>query len=186
MATKQSVVGFVQTRSEAERAILQLIASGFSKADISVVSPDMGAARDLVHQKRSKVPEGAATGAGAGGLVGGTFGALVGIGALAIPGVGPLIAAGPLLAALSGAAVGAAVGGVSGALVGLGIPEVEAKIYEGHLRSGNVLLAVHVADDDQRKRAMEVLKQANVDEISAVNEVPVPKSDAPGHSKTYR
>lgn len=186
MATKQSVVGFVKTRAEAERVILQLISSGFSKSDISVVSPDMGAARDVVHEKSTKVPEGAAAGAGAGGVLGGTFGVLVGIGALAIPGVGPLIAAGPLLAALSGAAVGAAVGGVSGALVGLGIPEVEAKIYEGHLRSGNVLIAVHVNSDDQRKRAMELLKQADVDEIAAVNEAPIPKSESMPSKTTYR
>src|SRR4029434_10905322 len=119
-----------------------------------------GTTRDFAHEKNTKAPEGAATGAGTGGVVGGALGLLAGIGALVIPGVGPLIAAGPIMAALSGAAVGATVGGIAGALIGLGSPEYEAKRYEGKIREGNILISVHAESSDQVKLAKDIFKRA--------------------------
>src|SRR5438477_569772 len=132
--------------------------------DISVLFPDKAGTRDFAHEQHTKAPEGAATGAGTGGAVGGVVGWLVGIGSLAIPGVGPFIAAGPIMAALAGAGVGAAVGGLSGALIGMGIPEYEAKRYEGKIKEGNILIAVHSEDSDERKRAKEIFKTANAED----------------------
>ena len=134
-----------------------------------------GGTKDFAHEHNTKAPEGAVAGVAGGGVVGGTIGLLAGIGALAIPGLGPFIAAGPLMAALSGAAAGAALGGVAGALVGMGIPELEAKKYEGKLRGGNVLLAVHVDDSAQQKRAEQVMKTGGAHDVSAVGESSVPK-----------
>src|SRR4030095_16587036 len=133
-------------------------ASGFSSSDISVLFPDKQGTRDFAHEKNTKAPEGATTGGLAGMGGGGSLGLLAGIGALAIPGVGPLIAAGPIMGALSGAAVGGAAGGLIGALVGLGIPEYEAKRYEGKVREGNVLISVHAEDSNARKRAKEIFE----------------------------
>ena len=113
--------------------------------------------------------------AGAGGAIGGTLGLLAGIGALAIPGLGVLIAAGPIVALLTGAAAGAAVGGVAGALVGMGIPEIEAKQYEGKIKSGNILLSVHVADSDARGRAKKILERNGAKDIVTVGEASLPK-----------
>ena len=121
-------------------------------------------------------PEGAVAGAGAGGVLGGTLGLLAGIGALAIPGFGPFIAAGPLLAALSGAAAGATVGGVTGALVGMGIPEIEAKRYEGKIKGGNILISVHSENSDEQKRAEAIFKKASAQDICATTEASVPNS----------
>src|SRR5262245_6919916 len=129
--SKKSVICIANSRTQAETIVERLKSSGFSPNDISVLFPDKASSREFAHEKNTKAPEGAATGAGTGGAVGGVLGWLAGIGALAIPGVGPFIAAGPIMAALSGAAVGAAVGGITGALVGMGIPEYEAKRYEG-------------------------------------------------------
>jgi hypothetical protein len=175
MASNKAVIGIVATQPQAEMIVIELQRSGFRTDDISVVFPDTGATRDFAHEKNTKAPEGAVTGASAGGVLGGTLGLLAGIGALAIPGLGPFIAAGPIMAALSGAAAGAAVGGVAGALVGLGIPEVEAKAYEGKLKSGKILISVHTDDADVRKRAREIMERNSATDISVVGEESVPK-----------
>src|SRR5580698_2208249 len=138
---KKAVMCIVQNRVAAESIVGQLLSAGFTNNDISVLFPDKAGTKDFAHEHSTKAPEGAVAGVGTGGVIGGTLGLLAGIGALAIPGLGPFIAAGPLLAALSGAAVGAAVGGIAGALVGMGIPEYEAKRYEGKIRKGNVLIS---------------------------------------------
>src|SRR5256885_7646982 len=160
----------------AEAMVEELKNAGFAANDISVLFPDKHGTKDFAHEHHTKAPEGAAAGAGAGGVLGGALGWLAGIGALAIPGVGPFIAAGPVMAALSGAAVGAAVGGVGGALVGLGMPEYEAKRYEGKIRAGNILISVHSDDSEQTKRAKEVFERCNADDISTTGEEGVPKS----------
>ena len=139
MAT--SVFGIAASTPMAEDIVARLISAGFSNSDISVLFPDKGSTRDFAHEKNTKAPEGAATGATAGGVIGGTLGLLAGIGMLAIPGVGPFIAAGPIMAALSGLGIGAAVGGLAGALVGMGIPEIEASRYEGKIKDGNILIS---------------------------------------------
>src|SRR5436190_10499952 len=141
---------------QAESIVNDLRLAGFSDNDISVLFPDKTGPRDFAHEQHSKAPEGAATGAGAGGILGGALGWLAGIGLLAIPGVGPFVAAGPIMAALSGAAVGGAVGGIAGALIGLGIPEYEAKRYEGKVKSGGILISVHTEDSDEVKAAKEI------------------------------
>lgn len=173
---KQSVVGIVHTRVEAENMVTSLRSAGFIENDISVLLPDKDGTKDFAHDNSTKAPEGAVTGASTGGIVGGTLGLLAGIGALAIPGVGPLIAAGPIMAALSGAAVGATVGGISGALIGMGIPEYEAKMYEGKVRDGNVLLAVHCQNNDELKKAEELFKTNRASDIHRVGEVAVKKN----------
>jgi hypothetical protein len=143
---------------------------GFSPDDISVLLPDKGSTREFAHEKGTKAPEGATTGAVTGGVLGGVAGWLVGIGALAIPGLGPFIAAGPIMAAMSGAAVGAAAGGLTGALVGMGIPEYEAKRYEGRVRDGNILISVHADDRDRVARAKEIMQRAGAEDISTSGE----------------
>ncbi len=167
---KESVVGIVHTRVEAENLVSALKSNGFIENDISVLFPDKEGTKDFAHDNSTKAPEGAVTGASAGGALGGTLGLLAGVGALAIPGVGPLIAAGPIMAALSGAAVGAAVGGIGGALVGMGIPEYEAKMYEGKIRDGNILIATHCVDGAQAKRAEELFKSNRATDIHRVGE----------------
>jgi uncharacterized membrane protein len=177
---KKAVIGIVETRAQAESVVeqLQRVAS-IAVRDISVLLPDSQGTRDFAHEHNTKAPEGAAAGAGAGGVLGGTLGLLAGIGALAIPGVGPLIAAGPVLAALSGAAAGAAVGGLTGALVGLGIPEIEARAYEGKIRGGNILIAVHTDSRDEQNAAESVLKQAGAHHVGATSETSLPKDARP-------
>jgi hypothetical protein len=172
---KQAVVGLVHTRVEAENLITGLRAINCLDEDISVLFPDKGDSKDFAHDNSTKAPEGAATGAGTGGVVGGVLGLLAGIGALAIPGVGPQIAAGPIMATLSGAAVGATVGGITGALIGLGIPEFEAKMYEGKIRDGNILVGAHCDNKEQLKQAEELFKQNNATDIHRVGEVAVKK-----------
>jgi len=159
------VLAIAPTLSQAEVIVTDLKAAGFYERDISVLFPDQSGTRDFAHENHTKAPEGATTGAVTGGVAGGILGLLAGIGALAIPGVGPLIAAGPILAALSGVAVGATVGGVAGALVGLGIPEVEAKMYEGKVKNGNILVAVHTDDKEQIKRARDIFENAGAEDI---------------------
>lgn len=172
----KAVIGVVETRAQAEAVVESLRrVANIGVNDISVLLPDTQGTKDFAHEHHTKAPEGAATGAGAGGVLGGTLGLLAGIGALAIPGVGPLIAAGPVLAALSGAAAGAAVGGLTGALVGLGIPEVEAKAYEGKVRGGNILIAVHTNRREEEKAAEKVLKEAGAHHVGATSEASVPK-----------
>jgi uncharacterized membrane protein len=155
---------------QAESIVNELKVAGFSDNDISVLFPDKTGTKDFAHEHHTKAPEGAVTGAGTGGVLGGAIGWLAGIGALAIPGVGPFLAAGPIMAALSGAAVGAAVGGITGALVGMGIPEFEAKRYEGKIKAGNILLSVHTENAQEAKRAKEIFEQAGAQDISATSE----------------
>ncbi len=171
MAGKNTAVfGIYKTSTHAERAVDQLIAAGFSNNDISVLLPDQQSSKEFAHEKNTKAPEGAATGVTAGGVVGGTLGLLAGIGALAIPGVGPLIAAGPIMGALAGLGVGGAVGGLVGALVGMGIPEYEAKRYEGRVKDGGVLLSVHCDTSDEISRAKKLLEQSGAEDIASSGE----------------
>src|ERR1017187_3651883 len=167
---KKAVMCIVQNRSKAESIVGQLQQAGFSNSDISVLFPNKEGTKDFAHEHNTKAPEGAVAGVGAGGVLGGTLGLLAGIGALAIPGFGPFIAAGPLLAALSGAAAGATVGGIAGALVGMGIPEIEAKRYEGKIKGGNLLISVHTETSEQQKRAEEIFKAAKADYICSTTE----------------
>ena len=171
MAGKQTAVfGIYRNATQAERTVDRLLAAGFRNDDISVLLPDAKSSKDFAHEKNTKAPEGAATGVTAGGVIGGTLGLLAGIGALAIPGVGPLIAAGPIMGALAGLGVGGTVGGLIGALVGMGIPEYEAKRYEGHIKEGGVLLSVHCDTSDEITRAKELLKQTGAEDISSSGE----------------
>ena len=160
---KKAVMCIVQNHNQADAVVGQLQRAGFANSDISVLFPDKKGTRDFAHEHNTKAPEGAVAGASAGGVLGGTLGLLAGIGTLAIPGLGPFIAAGPILATLSGAAAGATVGGVTGALVGMGIPEVEAKRYEGKLRRGNILIAVSAANRDQQKLVETIFEDAQAD-----------------------
>lgn len=173
MASNKAVIGLVSDQMKAEVIVEKLQQAGFSTNDISALFPDKRGTRDFAHEQNTKAPEGAVAGVGAGGVVGGTLGLLAGIGALAIPGVGPLIAAGPIMAALSGAAAGAAVGGIAGALIGLGIPELEAKQYEGKIKEGNILLSVHVTDKDQQSRAKQILDASDATDIVTAGEAGV-------------
>src|SRR4051812_44882183 len=172
----KSVFGIATTQGQAERIVEQLQAQGFATSEISVLMPDTGGTRDVGHIKATKAPEGATTGATTGGVTGGILGLLAGVGALAIPGLGPFIAAGPIMAALSGAAVGAAGGGVIGGLVGLGIPEIEAKRYDEKLKKGNYLVAVHTDESEDVDRAEEIFKAAGAEDISTVREAAAPKA----------
>jgi len=161
------------SEAQAESIVNQLKEAGFSYNDISVLFPDKAGSRHFAHEQHTKAPEGIATGAGTGGLLGGALGWLAGIGALAIPGLGPFIAAGPIMAALSGAAVGAALGGVTGALVGMGIPEYEAKRYEGRIQSGNILISVHAEDQAETRKARDIFERAGAEDIASAGEVGV-------------
>jgi hypothetical protein len=173
---KNAVIGLVSTQTQAELIITELQSAGFVANDISALFPDKTGTRDFAHEQHTKAPEGATAGASAGGLVGGTLGLLAGIGTLAIPGLGPFIAAGPIMAALSGAAAGAVVGGVTGALVGVGIPEIEAKQYEGKVKDGNILVSVHVETTDERGRAKAVLEKCGATHVVFAGEGHVPRS----------
>src|ERR1700761_6967833 len=167
---KTAAFGIYKTRALAEAGVDRLLASGFSNDDISVLLPDSNSSREFAHDKNTKAPEGTATGVTAGGAIGGTLGLLAGIGALAIPGVGPFIAAGPIMGALAGLGVGGAVGGLIGALVGLGIPEYEAKRYEGRIKDGGVLLSVHCDTSEEITRAKDLLKATGAEDISSSGE----------------
>ena len=173
--SKKSVFCISNSRTQAAQIVDGLRGKGFSNDDISTLFPDKATSRDFAYEKHTKAPEVATTGAGTGGLLGGTLGWLVGIGSLAIPGVGPLIAAGPIVAALSGAAVGAAVGGIAGALIGMGIPEYEAKRYEGKVKAGNILLSVHTESSDEVAEAKEIFKAAGAQDIATSGESPAPE-----------
>ena len=168
---RKVVLGICKTRPEVERAVDALKLEGFLARDISVLMPQGGGSQDFSHVKGTKAPEGAATGASGGAVIGGTLGLLVGIGTLAIPGVGPFIAAGPIMAALAGAGVGGAIGGVGGALIGLGIPEYEAKRYEGFVKEGGILLSVHTSTSEEINRAKKCLEQIGAKDISSTGEV---------------
>ena len=171
MSSKNTAVfGIYATPGTAETAVDRLIAKGFSNSSISVLLPDDESTRAFAHEKSTKAPEGAATGVTAGGVIGGTIGLLAGIGTLAIPGVGPLIAAGPITAALAGLGVGGTVGGLVGALVGMGIPEYEAKRYEGAVKGGGTLLSVHCDTSEQVDVAKTALKETGAKDISSTGE----------------
>jgi hypothetical protein len=177
MASKKAVIGLVSSEAQAEAIVSELQRSGFSKTDISALFPDKKGSRDFAHEQNTKAPEGTTIGVSAGGAVGGTIGLLAGIGALAIPGLGPFIAAGPIMAALSGAAAGAAIGGIAGALIGMGIPELEAKQYEGKIVGGNILLSVHVEDSEERSRAKKILEGRGAVDVKNVGEQSVPSEN---------
>jgi uncharacterized membrane protein len=175
----KAVFCIATSEAQAESIVNQLKDAGFTYNDISVLFPDKAGTKHFAHEQHTKAPEGAAAGAGTGGVLGGALGWLAGIGVLAIPGLGPFIAAGPIMAALSGAAVGAAVGGITGALVGMGIPEYEAKRYEGRIKKGNILISVHAEDSDESKSAKEIFERAGAEDIATAGEVGV-KSEAKG------
>ena len=172
---QKSVFGIAKNESQAIMIADNLKAAGFTENDISVLFPDKTGTRDFAHEQHTKAPEGAATGAGTGAVLGGALGWMVGIGSLAIPGLGPFIAAGPIMAALAGAAGGAAAGGLTGALIGMGIPEYEAKRYEGKVKDGNVLLSIHTEDNDEQDRAKKILEADGAEDISYTGEASVPK-----------
>ncbi len=182
----KSVFALVDSEMQAEAIVNKLKAANFSNNDISVLFPDKSGTRDFAHEQNTKAPEGAATGAGTGGAVGGVLGWLVGVGSLAIPGVGPFIAAGPIMAALAGVGVGAAVGGLAGALVGLGIPELEAKQYEGKIKGGNILISVHSENSDETKRAKDIFENSGAHDISYTGEEGVAKEDKARPAAGYR
>jgi uncharacterized membrane protein len=177
---KTAVFGIYHNANQAERVVERLRKEGFSNDDISVLLQDNQGSKDFAHEKNTKAPEGTTTGVTTGGVIGGTLGLLAGIGALAIPGVGPFIAAGPIMGALAGLGVGGAVGGLIGALVGMGIPEYEAKRYEGHIKEGGVLLSVHCDTSDQITRAKDLLKHTGAQDISSSGEA---SADYPATSK---
>ena len=167
---KTAVFGIYRNANQAERVVERLREERFSNDDISVLLQDNQGTKDFAHEKNTKAPEGATTGVAAGGVIGGTLGLLAGIGALAIPGVGPFIAAGPIMGALAGLGVGGAVGGLIGALVGMGIPEYEAKRYEGHIKAGGVLLSVHCDTSEEITRAKALLTHTGAQDISSSGE----------------
>jgi len=165
-----AVFGIYPTATAAEVAVNVLLQEGFASSDVSVLLPDAEGSKAFAHEKNTKAPEGATTGVAAGGTIGGTLGLLAGIGALAIPGLGPFIAAGPIMGALAGVSVGGAVGGLVGALVGMGIPEFEAKRYEGRVKNGGILLSVHCDNSEEVARAKSALKRTGADDVSAAGE----------------
>lgn len=182
MAGKNTAAfGIYRNQMDLEHGVDELRAANFRNADISVLFPDNQGSKEFAHEKHTKAPEGATAGATTGALVGGGLGWLVGIGALAIPGLGPFIAAGPILAALAGAGAGGAVGGLTGALVGAGIPEYEAKRYEGRIKDGGILLSVHCDDSSWTKRAKEILERTGAQDVASAGEAHADydKSDKP-------
>ena len=180
---KTAVFGIYSSLASADNATDALVRAGFPASDISALLPDNLGTKEIGTQKATKGPEGAATGAGSGAVLGGALGLLAGIGAIAIPGVGPFIAAGPIMAALAGMGVGGAVGGVTGALIGLGIPEYEAKRYEGRIQKGGILLSVHCDTSDEIKRAKEIMKNTGAEDISSTGES---SSDYPASERKVR
>jgi tetrahydromethanopterin S-methyltransferase subunit C len=180
MASKNTAVfGIYKTVAQAERAVDTLVAAGFPSSAISVLTPDTRSTREFAHHKDTKAPEGTTVGVTTGGVIGGTLGVLAGVGALAIPGVGPFIAAGPIMAGLAGLGIGGAVGGLVGALVGMGIPEYEAKRYEGQVKDGGTLLSVHCDTSDQVSRAKDVLKSSGATDIASTGESAAATGTAP-------
>jgi hypothetical protein len=169
MSKNRSVLGIYPNRSAVENAITAFRDGGFQSTDISVLLPENPENKELATQKETKAPEGAAAGAGSGAVIGGALGWLVGIGALAIPGIGPFVAAGPIMSALAGMGVGGAVGGLTGALVGLGIPEFEAKRYEGHLLKGGILVSLH-CDASETGAAKQIMERTGAEDISSNSE----------------
>ncbi len=166
-----AVFGIYSTRASVENATESLVRAGFAITDVSVLLPEgLGGERDIGTEKATKAPEGTAAGATTGGIIGGTLGLLAGVGLLAIPGLGPFIAAGPIMAGLAGLGVGGAVGGFTGALIGMGIPEFEAKRYEGRLQKGGILLSVHCDTSEEITRAKDILKNTGGEDVSSTGE----------------
>ena len=178
-----AVFGIFRDSHPAEQALNRLIASGFMNDDVSILLPAHSSSKDFGHEKNSKAPEGVTAGVTAGGVLGGALGLLAGIGVLAIPGMGPLIAAGPIMASLAGIGAGGAVGGVIGSLVGMGIPEYEAKRYEGRVKAGGVLPSVHCDTDAQIATAKDMLKETGAEDIASAGEG---AADHVGHVKINR
>jgi len=178
--------GIFSTRTDVERAVDALRSEGFRNTDISVLYPLNEGSKDFAHTQASKAPEGATTGAVAGGVIGGALGWLAGIGSLAIPGLGPFIAAGPIMAVLAGAGAGGTVGVVAGALAGFGVPEYEAKRYEGRVKNGGILLSVHCDNSEWRKKAKTVLENAGAQDVSSAGEASsdIDVSDKPRDRRT--
>lgn len=174
LSMKTAVFAIVSNPVQAEAVVDELRLAGFSNNDVSVLFPDITGTREFAHAKSTKAPEGAVIGAGAGGIMGGVAGWLLGMGALMIPGAGPVIAAGPIFAALSGIAVGGAAGGLSGALAGLGFPEYEAKLYAGKLQDGNILIAAHTENNHEVKVARQIFERAGAHAIGVTPEASVP------------
>jgi hypothetical protein len=195
MAGKNTAAfGIYSDRTSVELAVDRLRAAGYRNTDISVLFPENVGTKDFAHEKNTKAPEGATAGAGTGAVVGGTLGWLAGIGALAIPGIGPFIAAGPIVAALAGAGAGGAVGGLVGALVGMGIPEYEAKRYEGRIKSGGILLSVHCDNSEWTSKAKAILEETGAQDVSSTGEAkadfsksdrPMPRAEAPPRERTF-
>jgi len=171
MDNKIAVFGMYRTRQDVEQTVQILKSSDFRNTDISVLFSESAGTKDFVHEKHTKVPEGTSAGAGTGAVIGGALGWLTGIGALAIPGVGPFIAAGPIVTLLAGIGAGGVIGGIAGALIGMGIPEYEAKRYEGRIKEGGILLSVHCDSSDWKKKALEILKQSGAEDIGSEGEV---------------
>ncbi len=171
MADRNIVVfGIYPNVARLESAVDELRTNGFRNADISVLLPRNSGSKDIGMEKSTKAPEGIAAGATSGAVLGGALGWLVGVGALAIPGLGPFLGAGPIVAALAGAGAGGALGGVTGALAGLGVPEYEAKRYEGRIRKGGILMSVHCDDAHWVKRAKELLDRTGAEDVSSTGE----------------
>lgn len=184
---KVGVFGIYSTRVAVENATDSLMKAGFPASDISVLLPEsLGGPKDMGTEKSTKAPEGTAVGVTTGGVIGGTLGLLAGVGLLAIPGLGPFIAAGPIMAGLAGLGVGGAVGGVTGALIGMGIPEFEAKRYEGRLKSGGILLSVHCDTAEEIKQAKEVVERAGGEDVSSTGESSTDTTSRDVASKTVR
>ena len=167
MAKNTAVFGIYRDRMSAENAVDVLREENFRNTDISALLPENLGTKDFAHEKNTKAPEGVTAGATTGAVVGGGLGWLAGIGALAIPGIGPLLAAGPIVALLAGAGAGGAIGGLTGALIGMGIPEYEAKRYEGRVKSGGILLSVHCDSSDWATKAKEILRQTGAEDVSS-------------------
>jgi hypothetical protein len=177
MAGKTAVFGIYPAYASVEYGVDALRTAGFRNSDISVLFPENTGSKEFAHEKGTKAPEGASAGGGTGVVIGGALGWLAGIGSLALPGVGPLIAAGPIVATLAGAGVGGVVGGLAGALIGMGIPEYEAKRYEGRVKDGGILLSVHSDSSDSTKRAKQILEETGAQDISSTSEASSPKRD---------
>jgi Protein of unknown function (DUF3341) len=177
MAGKTAVFGIYPAYASVEYGVDALRTAGFRNSDISVLFPENTGSKEFAHEKGTKAPEGASAGGGTGVVIGGALGWLAGIGSLALPGVGPLIAAGPIVATLAGAGLGGVVGGLAGALIGMGIPEYEAKRYEGRVKDGGILLSVHSDSSDWTKRAKQILDETGAQDISSTSEASSPKRD---------
>ena len=173
----RSVYGIYMNREHGEEAVHAMQAAGFRADDISVLMPENIGSKDVGYEKHTKAPEKAAVAGVAGGTLGGALGWLIGMGALAVPGLGALVVAGPIVSALAGIGAGSVLGGLTGALVGLGIPEYEAKRYEGRIRSGGALIAVHCDTDGVARRAKDLLAHTGAEDISVTDEARVSKRE---------